>query len=109
MRTIIPCLGLVVLTLGCVEEEDVLAYEYDPERLCLVDPDSPIKIATQEPLKPNKTFALRPTCSINEERRLVSFQRYYTEDFVDCYHVWEEVRYWGEFPSNKSLSELKCE
>jgi len=111
MRLIIVSQLLISLTFGCVddEEEDVLAYEYDLERLCIVDPDSPIKIATQEPRRPNQTTVVRPTCSIDEERRLVVFQRYFTEEFVDCYHVWEEVVYWEEIPGKTSISDLKCE
>ncbi len=95
-----------------MEEEDIFAYEYDPERLCLVDPDSPVKIATREVRKEPKNpqvLIFPTTCSINEARRLVSFQRYYTEEFVDCYHVWEEVVYWEEIQGKTSIYDLKCE
>jgi len=107
MRAIIICQLLIGLIFGCVGEEDIFAYEYDPERLCLVDPDSPIKIGTREVRKEPKDppIALLPTtCSVNEERRLVSFQSYYTKDFVDCYHVWEEVVYWKEIPGKRAFS-----
>lgn len=109
MRNTVLVLFLVVLCFGCVEEEIVLAYQYDPEKLCLVDSDSPIEVARREPKGPNPTTLLRPTCSINEDRRLVSFQTYFTEEFVDCYHVWEEVVYWEEVPGKTSISDLECQ
>lgn len=112
LTTLSACLLSMILASACVEEEDIFAYEYDPERLCLTDPDSPIKVATRKVQKVHKgpqVLILPKTCSINEERRLVSFQSYYTEEFVDCYPVWEEVVYWEEVPGRTSISDLKCE
>lgn len=110
MKYVLVCLVFLWGSSACVEDqEEVVAYEYDPARLCVVDANSPVVLAHREPRQRNRLLFVSPTCSFNQERRLVSFQTYFSEGFVDCSGIWEEVVYWEEVPGRTSISDLECQ
>lgn len=103
---------MTILSSACIEpEEDILAYQYDPERLCLVTPVLAVKVATREVTEPPKgpvPLLLVPTCSVDKARLLVSFQSYFDPPFEECGQDWDELIYWKEIPGKTSVDDLKC-
>lgn len=107
--------GLILLSVlglmwGCVEEEEIVAYEYDLERLCLPDPNSPIIVDTRQVKDPpeGRTLEFVSVCSVHDERKLVSFQRYFLKGFVECrMEIWGDL-YWDRAPDKQRLTGLKC-
>jgi len=110
MRKLLFFLILGVVVTGCVEEEEILAYKYDPDRLCLIDPRTPIIVATREVREPadHRTLLFVSFCSVNEENGLVSFQKYFLKGFVECSReVWGDV-YFEAGTAGWDVSQIAC-
>ncbi len=110
MRNLAWFFVLGVFATACVEEEDILAYKYDPARLCLINPDSPVIVDIREVKTPHdvQKTAFSTVCSVNEERGLVAFQRYFQKGFVECREeIWGDY-YWDSTPNEQKLA-LKCD
>jgi len=108
MKILLSFLMMGVVVTGCVEEEEILAYKYDPDRLCLIDPKSPVIVDVRDPLPKSDITAFVSKCSANEDKGLVAFQHYFLKGFVECtWEVWGDV-YWGPSPSKQELVDLKC-
>ncbi len=115
MRTFF-CLLILAFATGCVDEEDIIAYQFDPERLCFIDPDFPIIVDTREVKTPHEgqITALTPVCSVNEARGLVAFQRYFVKGFVECPQgMWgdynETLHLYYSVPTKQEMEERRCD
>ncbi|QED25754.1 hypothetical protein FRD01_00445 [Microvenator marinus] len=111
MRQLLFMAILSATSLACVDDEDVLAYEYDPDRLCLLDPASPRVVDTRPVQDPPPLVVHEWTtlCSVNAPKRLVAFQRYLEKGFEECTpEFWEEA-YWAPDRPNWEPAVLACE